>query len=180
MKSAKSILIALTLTLAPLYLISPPAALSDCGGDSEDCCKAKDEKGKDNKKAEEKVKDDTKSNTALLGKSGVNPDFMDQKALPGKDFYLYANGTWLKNTPIPDEYDKWGVLNIINDQNLKKLKNILEAAKANDKAEADFKPREYASSTRRDMIGSIEKVGAVSEPARDHLASLSQRFSSVG
>ncbi len=65
MKSAKSILIALTLTLAPLYLISPPAALSDCGGDSEDCCKAKDEKGKDNKKAEEKVKDQAGTSVAL-------------------------------------------------------------------------------------------------------------------
>ncbi|MCB9470553.1 MAG: M13 family metallopeptidase [Candidatus Obscuribacterales bacterium] len=173
MKSAKSILIALTLTLAPLYLISPPAALSDCGGDSEDCCKAKDEKGKDNKKAEEKVKDDTKSNTALLGKSGVNPDFMDQKALPGKDFYLYANGTWLKNTPIPDEYDKWGVLNIINDQNLKKLKNILEAAKANDKAEAG---------SNEDKIGRLYTMGMDQEkidsqdlePLKDELAKVDE------
>lgn len=54
------------------------------------------------------------------------------------------------------------------------------ALAANDRAEADFKPREYASSSRRDMIGSMERVGTVSEPARDHLASLSQRFSSVG
>lgn len=66
-----------------------------------------------------------------------------------------------------------------NDNNTESVAEQTALA-ANDKAEADFKPREYASSTRRDMIGSIEKVGAVSEPARDHLASLSQRFSNVG
>jgi hypothetical protein len=55
---------------------------------------------------------------------------------------------------------------------------------ANDKVEAeaksDFKAREYPQSSRRELAGSLERVGRVSEPARGHLANLSQRFSNVG
>jgi len=53
---------------------------------------------------------------------------MDKSVSPAKDFYQYANGTWLKNTPIPNEYDKWGMLNIINDKNLTLVRSLLEEA----------------------------------------------------
>lgn len=53
---------------------------------------------------------------------------IDKSVSPAKDFYHYANGTWLKNTPIPNEYDKWGMLNIINDKNLTLVRNLLEDA----------------------------------------------------
>ena len=72
------------------------------------------------------------SSPATKSNPGINIDFMDKTYPPGKDFYLYANGKWIKKTPIPDEYDRWGVLNIIRDQNLFKLKTIMEEA-ANDK-----------------------------------------------
>lgn len=71
------------------------------------------------------------SKVTKFAEKGINISFMDKKYPPGKDFYLYANGTWMKDTPIPDEYDKWGVLNIIRDQNLAKLKTIMEAAAEN-------------------------------------------------
>ena len=97
-----------------------------------------------------------------------------------------ANGTlpelsFFHEEPQPEAVGETStdVASAHNDNNTESVAEQTALA-ANDKAEADFKPREYASSTRRDMIGSIEKVGAVSEPARDHLASLSQRFSSVG
>ncbi|MBS2003939.1 MAG: M13 family metallopeptidase [Cyanobacteria bacterium SZAS LIN-5] len=65
--------------------------------------------------------------------STINVANMDKSVAPCKDFFRYANGTWLKNTPIPDEYANWGVLNIINEQNLNRVHKILEdaAAKAN-------------------------------------------------
>lgn len=60
------------------------------------------------------------------------------------------------------------------------------ALTANDKVEveaeanSDFKAREYPQSSRRELAGSLERVGRFSEPARGHLANLSQRFSNVG
>jgi predicted metalloendopeptidase len=32
---------------------------------------------------------------------GINPAWMDKSAVPGDDFFGYANGTWVKNTEIP-------------------------------------------------------------------------------
>ncbi len=63
-------------------------------------------------------------------KSSVNVASMDKSVAPCKDFFRYANGTWLKNTPIPDEYANWGVLNILNEQNLTRVHKILEEAAA--------------------------------------------------
>lgn len=62
--------------------------------------------------------------------STINVANMDKSVAPCKDFFRYANGTWLKNTPIPDEYANWGVLNIINEQNLNRVHKILEDAAA--------------------------------------------------
>jgi len=55
---------------------------------------------------------------------------MDKSVAPCHDFFRYADGTWLKNTPIPDDYANWGVLNIINEQNLARVHQILEEAAA--------------------------------------------------
>jgi putative endopeptidase len=60
----------------------------------------------------------------------INVANMDKSVAPCKDFFRYANGTWLKNTPIPDEYANWGVLNVINEQNLNRVHKILEDAAA--------------------------------------------------
>ncbi len=76
------------------------------------------------------------ANSPSGGTAGIDVANMDKAAPPGNDFYQYANGTWLKNTPIPNEYDKWGTLNIIHDKNLVKLKTIMEKASANQSAEA--------------------------------------------
>lgn len=33
---------------------------------------------------------------------------MDTSIKPSDDFFTYANGTWLKKTPIPPEESRWG------------------------------------------------------------------------
>lgn len=88
-------------------------------------------------------KDSKSESTAKSGSAAWARNFsanMDKTVSPGKDFYQYANGTWLKNTPIPNEYDKWGMLNIINDKNLTLVRTLLEdAAKKTSKAGTDRK-----------------------------------------
>jgi putative endopeptidase len=41
----------------------------------------------------------------------LDPKNMDTSVDPGKNFFLYANGAWLKNNPIPPEYSRWGSFN---------------------------------------------------------------------
>lgn len=63
----------------------------------------------------------------------IDPANMDLSVKPCDDFFHYANGTWIKNNPIPAAYDQWGSFNILAEENNEVLKGILEDA-ANDKA----------------------------------------------
>ena len=33
---------------------------------------------------------------------------MDLTVKPGDNFYLYVNGNWIKNTPVPASKTRWG------------------------------------------------------------------------
>jgi putative endopeptidase len=57
---------------------------------------------------------------------------IDPAVSPGTDFFTYANGTWLKNNPIPAAYSSWGIGNIVTEEIRDRLKKINEdALKAN-------------------------------------------------
>lgn len=56
---------------------------------------------------------------------GFSVEYMDQSVKPGDDFYRYANGTWLKNNPVPPEYSRWGAFSEITSNNDKIIKSIL-------------------------------------------------------
>ena len=42
---------------------------------------------------------------------------MDTSVKPGDDFFHYANGTWLKNNPIPADQTRWGSFNALEERN---------------------------------------------------------------
>jgi len=57
---------------------------------------------------------------------------LDKSVKPGTDFFKYANGTWLKNNPIPPAYSSWGIGNVVSEDIRERLKKINEdAIKAN-------------------------------------------------
>jgi putative endopeptidase len=57
---------------------------------------------------------------------------LDKSINPGTDFFHYANGTWLKNNPIPPAYSSWGIGNVVSEDIRNRLKKINEdAIKAN-------------------------------------------------
>lgn len=55
---------------------------------------------------------------------------MDQSVKPGVDFFKYVNGTWLKNTKMPDDKTRFGSFDILHEENDMILKNIFEQAAA--------------------------------------------------
>ncbi len=55
---------------------------------------------------------------------------MDTSVQPGNNFFLYANGGWIKANKIPDDQSGWGSFYTLYAENQKKLKNILEEAAA--------------------------------------------------
>ena len=66
----------------------------------------------------------------LSARGDVDPSTMDLSVKPQDNFYLYANGTWLKNNPIPPEYTWWGTAPIIRDSNIINLNKLCVAAAA--------------------------------------------------
>jgi putative endopeptidase len=58
----------------------------------------------------------------------IDPANMDTSVRPGDDFFRYANGTWLKNNPIPASESRWGSFAEVQENNYKVLHEILEAA----------------------------------------------------
>lgn len=64
----------------------------------------------------------------------LNPANIDTSANPAANFYLYANGDWLKRNPIPPEYSRWGSFTELYDRNLDILHGIVEKAANNSSA----------------------------------------------
>jgi putative endopeptidase len=56
---------------------------------------------------------------------------MDGKTSPGKDFYTYANGHWLKTAVIPDDLPAWGSFYTLYTETLGKQKSLLEEMSKN-------------------------------------------------
>ena len=59
---------------------------------------------------------------------GIDPANMDTTVRPQDDFYRYANGNWLKKNPVPATESRWGSFSAIQEENLTKLKGLLEEA----------------------------------------------------
>lgn len=59
--------------------------------------------------------------TSYFDKTG-----MDTTVHPGDNFFLYANGTWIKNSVIPNDQSGWGSFYTLYDANLKKMRTILD------------------------------------------------------
>src|SRR5580698_619735 len=70
------------------------------------------------------------------------PDFLaqdiDSTVSPATDFFEYANGGWIKSTPIPAAESGWGVGNLVQEDIYQRLRNISEKAAV---APADSAPK---------------------------------------
>ena len=72
------------------------------------------------------AKTDASSNAKPIDQSNF-----DTSVKPSDDFFLYANGGWIKRTEIPPDQTRWGSFNILIEQNNDALHTIAEkAAKA--------------------------------------------------
>jgi putative endopeptidase len=70
------------------------------------------------------------SKKAQIGEFGFDAAGMDKSFKPGDDFYQYANGTWLKQTPIPPEKSNYGMFTRLADLSEQHSQQIIEQAAA--------------------------------------------------
>ncbi len=62
---------------------------------------------------------------------------MDLSVRPGDNFYLYANGAWIKKTPIPASKTRWGSFDALAEESSQALKGLLEEASNYPKSKID-------------------------------------------
>ncbi len=105
----------------------------------------------------------------VMDEKAISASNMDTSVKAGDDFYKYANGTWLKNNPIPAEFSRYGAFEALEEDNYKQLKTILEEASKDKSAAAgsvNQKIRDFYN-TGMDTL-KIEKEGT--GPVKDDLA----------
>jgi putative endopeptidase len=81
--------------------------------------------------------------------SGLNLAGMDRSVRPQDDFYDYANGHWLKNTPIADDRSSVSIASQLYDRSIDQLHELIDAAAQDGAAPANSEARKigdlYAS-----------------------------------
>ncbi|CAN5759807.1 M13 family metallopeptidase [soil metagenome] len=92
----------------------------------------------------------TKTNVAQ-NPPPLDPKNLDRSVKPAEDFYLFANGGWLKRNPIPPEFTRWGSFNQLAEKNNDALKAIAEKAAA--------AAREAAPGSETQMVGDYYASG---------------------
>lgn len=110
----------------------------------------------------------------LNAQSGVDPANLDRSVKPCEDFYRFANGSWLKNNPIPAEYATWGSFNQLQEQNNEKIKAILEEAAADKNAPAGSIRKKIGDFYASGMdMEAINRMGATPlKPQFDEIAAV--------
>ena len=59
---------------------------------------------------------------------GIKMENMDLAANPGNDFYDYATSGWRKNNPLPNDYTRYGSFEMLDEENNKRVRDIVENA----------------------------------------------------
>ena len=100
---------------------------------------------------------------------------MNKAVKPGDNFYLYANGTWLKNNPVPASKTRWGSFDLLRETSLSRLKKLCEDAAAG-KITDSVAQRVGALYASAMDSAAIEKAGATPiQPELQRLATLSTK-----
>jgi putative endopeptidase len=77
-----------------------------------------------------KVKNTSGESDSAKNKPDVLMANMDTTISPSQDFFLYANGGWIKKNPIPGDQGGWSIGNLVIEENLRRLREISEKAAA--------------------------------------------------
>lgn len=104
-------------------------------------------------------------NTSINKKEGkivrlLDPENLDRSISPRENFFLFANGNWLKKNPIPDNESRWGSLNILEENNYEVQHELLEHAAINAISSTDSAIQKVGNFYYSGMdTQSIEKIG---------------------
>ncbi len=91
--------------------------------------------------------------------SGILAEYMDTTVEPGDNFTQYVNGTWVKNTPIPDDKASYGVGYIVYEESEENVRKIIEESASGDFAQGSDEQKvgdmfqSYMDLEKRNAVG---------------------------
>jgi predicted metalloendopeptidase len=103
--------------------------------------------------------------TSSSSHSGIDLAGMDRSVAPGDDFFAYANGTWMKSTPIPGDKSYYGIWAVRHDQVRDETRKLIQDSTSNPAA---AKIADYYNSFMDEPA--VEAKGA--EPIRPQLTGI--------
>ncbi|BCA60900.1 peptidase M13 [Sphingomonas sp. HMP9] len=68
------------------------------------------------------------ANKPQIGDFGFDMAGRDTSVTPGTDFFDYANGGWVKTTPIPADRSSYGMFHVLQDLSLERTRTILDVS----------------------------------------------------
>jgi putative endopeptidase len=105
-----------------------------------------------------------------MGEWGIDTAGMDRNVKPGDDFFAYVNGTWAKNTPIPEDRSSYGGFAVLRDLSEARLRQLVESYPAADPAAGGDQPKVAAlyrgfmdeqATERLDAIPLLSRIGGI-------------------
>jgi predicted metalloendopeptidase len=112
--------------------------------------------------------------TPALG-SGIDLAGMDKSVVPGDDFNGFANGGWLKATPIPADKSSYGIDAILADETRKRTLGIIQEAGRSAAAGSDARRAGDFYTAYMDETAIEGKGIAPLKPELDSIATIADR-----
>ena len=108
--------------------------------------------------------------------SGIDVAGMDMSVAPGDDFNAYANGGWIKATPIPADEPSYGVFKKLADDTRKRVQTLVqEAAQAGPTGGEDARKIADFYASFMDEAAIESKGIAPLKPQLDEIAAIANR-----
>src|SRR3954468_9666378 len=83
---------------------------------------------------------------AEAAKPGIDLQGIDRSVKPGDDFFLFANGTWVKNTEIPPDRSSYGTGAVLVELTAKRTADLIAEVSKDPKSEVARKVGDYYAS----------------------------------
>ena len=115
------------------------------------------------------------ADSALI--SGIQTADMDKTVRPQDDLFQYANGTWLRDVPIPPDRASYGVDSMMTEHSLLQQRDLIEAAQTSTDPEARKVSDLYSSYMNE---AQVERLGTRPLHAELQLAEGIKRASDIG
>ncbi|WP_133479803.1 M13 family metallopeptidase [Cognatilysobacter segetis] len=112
------------------------------------------------------------SDKPVLGTFGFDTAGMDRSVAPGDDFYMYANGGWMKSTEIPADRSSFNSFTRISLDTEKQVRDLVEGAAKDKAASGDMRKVGDYYTAFMDEAGIEAKGIAPLKPQLDAIAAI--------